>query len=108
MAALKLADAHSKLRSGYSSSQLKEHVDGGSRTGADNALDNRLAFKALMDGIPAKYIQYVRVVSLEGEALWSMPGCTGGANHQQYLERLGAGLNWICNPWRAFGESNSP
>ena len=91
-AACKLADAHSRLQTGYSATKYKERVQENTVSGSEEAIDNRIAFSAMMNSIPKELHTYVDLVILRDESLWSMTGCSGGANHKRHIKRLGKAL----------------
>ena len=94
-AACKLANAHSRLRTGYSVTKFKERVQENAANGSEEAIDNRIAFSAIMNSIPEELHTYVDLVILQDKSLWSMTGCSGGANHKRYLARLGTALDAV-------------
>lgn len=58
-----------------------------------DATDPIRSFNALSKSIPPEYWAYVRWSVVENKSLFSMAGCSGGANFARYLCRLSKGLD---------------
>lgn len=96
-AAAVLMKANTPARSGYSSMQFRPRVDGGKPMATEDALNSQLRVQKLCRAIPTEYYIYVLRVVIEGKSLWSMKGCSGGANQERYYRRLGAGLDALSS-----------